>query len=282
MPVHIGLISHSNPDSLGFAELAQKAEALGFESLWCGEHTAIPVHTATPYPGGGPMPDRMKYAPDPLVALAVAAGATRTLRLGTGVCLVPEHEPILLAKQVATLDMISRGRFLFGIGAGWIREESEVFGVDFPHRWKQTREHVQALQALWTQDAPSFSGEYVKFPALWSWPKPAQKPHPPILIAGAQAKAADRIAEYGDGWMPHAMDVDPAAIEAGRKQISAKMGARGRSADTLDITLWGGKPDREDIRRFGDAGVTRYLLVLGAEAPEASLRRLEGIAEKVL
>jgi probable F420-dependent oxidoreductase len=282
MPVKIGIIAHATPDAPDFAALARHAEALGFESLWSGEHTVVPVATSTPYRGGEPMPEAMKRLPDPLVALALAAGATKTLRLGTAVCLVPEHDPILLAKQVATIDALSGGRFHFGIGAGWIREETEVMGGDFAHRWRQTREYVAAMKALWTQDEAAFAGEYVNFPALWAWPKPVQRPHPPILIAGALERAAARVADYGDGWIPHANDVDPAAIAAGRARIAALMRDKGRSPDALDVTVWGGKPERALMAEFADAGTTRILFVFGPGKVSETAGRMENLAGKVL
>jgi alkanesulfonate monooxygenase SsuD/methylene tetrahydromethanopterin reductase-like flavin-dependent oxidoreductase (luciferase family) len=155
-------------------------------------------------------------------------------------------------------------------------------GVDFKRRWSQTREHVLAMKALWTQEEASFDGEYVKFPPLWSWPKPVQWPHPPILIGGELDKAAERIAEYGDGWLPRYILADPAGIETGRKRIAALMRAGGRDPDRLDITLFGCKPDRAIMRRFESAGVTRILFALMPEAPDATLRRLEDLAAKVL
>ncbi|HUJ73723.1 MAG TPA: LLM class F420-dependent oxidoreductase [bacterium] len=282
MAVKIGVCAFATEDGLDFVELARRAEALGFESLWAPEHGTIPVGAATPYPDGGAMPELLKHIGDPLVALAAAAGATHTLRLGTCVSLVPQHDPKTLAKQVATLDLLSHGRLHLGIGAGWLREESETMGVDFKRRWSQTREHVLAMQALWTQEQAAFAGKYVSFPPLWCWPKPLQKPYPPILIGGELAKAAERIAEYGDGWMPRYRAVDPAAVETGRARIAALLRARGRPSDALDVTLWGCKPERAVMRSYEDAGVTRFLLVLRPEEPQASLRRLEDTAEKVL
>ena len=282
MAAKIGLMTFATEDSLDFVELARRAETLGFESLWVPEHPVIPVGFTTPFPGKGPLPEYYKHMPDPFIALAAAAGATRTLRLGTAISLVPEHDPKVLAKQVATLDLMSHGRFHFGIGAGWLREESEVMGVEFKRRWSQTREHVLAMKALWTQDEAAFDGTYVKFPPLWSWPKPVQKPHPPILIGGELDKAAERIAEYGDGWLPRYIATDPAGIAAGRKRIAALYRERGRDPDTLDITLFGCKTDRAVMRRFEQAGVTRILFVLLPEQPEETLRRIEEVAGKAL
>lgn len=282
MAAKIGLMMFATEDSLDFVEQARRAEALGFESIWLPEHPLIPVGFTTQYPGKGPMPEYYKHMPDPFIALAAAAGATQTLRLGTAISLVVEHDPKVLAKQVATLDLMSHGRFCFGIGAGWLREETEAMGVDFKRRWSRTREHVLAMQALWTQEEAGFDGTYVKFPPVWSWPKPVQKPHPPILIGGELDKAAERIAEYGDGWLPRYILADPAGIEAGRKRIAALFRERGRNPDALDITLFGCKTDRAVMRRFEQAGVTRILFVLFPEQPGETLRRMEDLAGRVL
>jgi probable F420-dependent oxidoreductase len=282
MPAAVGIVMFATEDTLPLLDLALRAEVLGFESLWLPEHPVIPVNFATPFPGKGEMPEYYKHMLDPFVALAAVAGATRRLRIGTAISLVPEHDPKVLAKSVATLDLLSQGRFHFGIGAGWLKEESEAMGVDFKRRWSQTREHVLAMKVLWAQGESRFDGEYVKFPPLWSWPKPVQWPHPPILIAGELDKAAERIAEYGDGWLPRYIRTDPAGIKAGRKRIASLMRGRARDPDRLDITLFGCKPDRAEMRRFEDAGVTRILFALMPEAPDATLKRIEDLAAKVL
>ncbi len=282
MAVKFGLMMFATEDSLDLVELARRAEALGFESLWLPEHPVIPVGFKSRFPGRGEMPEYYKHMPDPFVALAAAAGATKTLRLGTAISLIPEHDPKVLAKQIATLDLMSHGRFTLGVGAGWLKEESEVMGVEFKRRWAQTREHVLAMQALWTRDEAEFSGEYVKFPPLWSWPKPVQKPHPPILIGGELDKAAERIAEYGNGWLPRYIAADPAAIEAGRRRIAALFRERDRDPDALDVTLFGCKTDRAVMRSYAAAGVTRILFALFPEPPQETLRRMEELASQVL
>jgi probable F420-dependent oxidoreductase len=280
--LNIGLMMFATEESLDLPAMARQAEALGFESLWLPEHPMIPVGFKTRYPGQGEMPEYYKHMPDPFVALAAAAGATTRLKLGTAISLVPERDPIHAAKQVATLDLVSGGRFLFGIGAGWLREESEAMGVDFPRRWSQTREHVLAMKALWTQPEASYHGRYVNFPPLWSYPKPVQKPHPPILIGGELDQAAARVAEYGDGWLPRHIATNPAGIEAGRRKIEALFRERGRDPSRLDVTLFGCRRDRAEIQRFRDAGVTRILFVLYPEAPQATLERMERLAEVAL
>ena len=191
--------------------LAQKVEELGFESLWAPEHGIIPIDfkvaPATGQQGGIPKfyaEGGINQIIDPLLFLAGAATVTKKIKLGTGICLVPERNPIRLAKEVATLDRISNGRFLFGVGAGWLKGESEILGVDFSSRWKQTREYIDVMKELWTTDISEFHGKYIDFPPLICDPKPVQKPHPPIFVGGELDAAARRIANYGDGWLPRA------------------------------------------------------------------------------
>ncbi len=189
--------------TIGPVQLATEAERRGFASLWFPEHTHIPVGRRTPWPGGGDLPQEYSHTLDPFVALGAAAAVTERLHLGTGICLVAQHDPIVLAKEVATLDLISGGRFLFGIGVGWNEDEMEHHGVDPSRRRAVVREKVLAMKALWTQDEASFDGEFVKFEPSWSWPKPVQQPHPPILMGGAGGPVTYRhIIEYCDGWMP--------------------------------------------------------------------------------
>jgi probable F420-dependent oxidoreductase len=278
----IGLMIFATEETVPLVPLAQAVEKLGFDSLWLPEHPIIPVGFTTPFPGGGEMPDYYKHMPDPFVALAMAAGATTRLKVGTAIHLVPERPVLHAAKEIATLDFLSSGRLLLGIGAGWLREESEVMGVDFPRRWSQTREHILALKKLWTEDEPAFTGKYVNFPKVWSYPKPAQKPHPPILIGGELEKAAVRVAEYGDGWLPRHIAVKPAGLEAGRKRIEALYRERGRDPATLDVTLFGCRTNKEEVCTWFSAGVTRILFVLRPEPIQDTLRRIERIAEVAL
>lgn len=278
----IGLMIFATEDTVNPVTLAQAAEKLGFDSLWLPEHPVIPVGFTTPFPGGGKMPEYYKHMPDPFVTLAAVAGATHTLKVGTAIHLVPERNVLHAAKEIATLDFVSGGRLLLGIGAGWLREESEVMGVDFPRRWTQTREHILAMKKLWTEEEPGFVGRYVNFPKVWSYPKPIQKPHPPILIGGELDKAAVRVAEYGDGWLPRHIAVKPAELEAGRRRIEALYRDQGRDPATLDVTLFGCRPNKDEVRAWFNAGVTRILFVLRPEPPQDTLRRIERIAEVAL
>ena len=200
----IGVALLFAPQPVDPAVVAQKAEALGFDSLWMGEHPIIPVHSTSSAPGssGGPIPDFYSRLVDPFVALARASAVTTRLKLGTGITLVPERNPLLLAKEVATLDYFSKGRFLFGIGAGWNKEETEIMGGNFAHRWTQTREAIEAMKALWANEAAEYHGTYYDFPPVRSFPRPVQQPHPPIFLGGTAQQVFQRTVAYGNGWMP--------------------------------------------------------------------------------
>jgi probable F420-dependent oxidoreductase len=187
---------------INIAELAAALEERGFESLFVPEHTHIPVSRRTPFPGGGELPKRYAHTHDPFVALSFAAAVTKNLRLGTGICLIPERDPIVTAKEVASLDQLSGGRFEFGIGGGWNVEEMENHGARYNTRFKLMRERILAMKALWTQDEADYHGEMVDFDKVWSYPKPAQKPHPPILLGGETDYTLRRVVEYCDGWFP--------------------------------------------------------------------------------
>lgn len=280
--MNIGISSFLTDYSVEVAALARRAEELGFESLWLPEHPILPVNTATPWPGSpdGKIPKVYADIVDPFVALARASAVTTRLKLGTGICLVPERNPLLLAKEVATLDRYSGGRFLFGIGAGWLREETEIMGGDFQHRWSQTREAVQAMKQLWTRTRAEFHGKYYDFPPVYSFPKPAQKPHPPVLLGGMAANVFKRVVEWGDGWMPNR--VTPEQVKQGRAKLDELAQAAGRDPRAIQVTVYGQPPDRDLIRRFEDAGADRVVVRLSTAPEQEALAELEQIAEKVL
>src|ERR687884_1993643 len=202
------------------AFMAKKAEELGFESIWYAEHPAVPVHSTSPFPAtGGAIPWTYSHFTDPYIALARASGVTSTIKLCTGITLVPERNPLLLAKEIASLDRFSGGRFLFGIGAGWLNEETEIMGGDFAHRWGQTREAIRAMQALWSQEMAEFHGTYYDFPPVIAFPKPVQQPHPPIYIgAFGMGNVFRRVITYGNGWMPWMFT--PEQIRQGRARLN--------------------------------------------------------------
>ena len=236
--MQVGIAMFVTDYSIDVVSLAQKAEACGFDSVWLPEHPIIPVHTTTPFPGAtdGVIPPYYAHAMDPFVALAAAAAVTSKIKLGTGICLVPERNPLHTAKEIATLDQISGGRFIFGIGAGWLKEETEIFGANFPRRWGVTREAVLAMKALWTQDEAEFHGDFIDFPPVKSYPKPVQKPHPPILLGGAAKNVLQRVVAYGDGWMPTRMS--PERIQENRNRFNELATAAGRDPATLPIRVF--------------------------------------------
>jgi probable F420-dependent oxidoreductase len=258
--MHLGIFSYNVAYGARPDELARAAEERGFESFWVGEHTHIPAARQTPYPGGEPLPKPYYHMADPFVSLMAAAAATRTIKLGTGICLVVEHDPLVLAKSVATLDWLSGGRVLFGIGGGWNREEMEHHGTPFAKRWRVLRERVLAMKALWTQEEASFHGEFVNFDRAISFPKPVQRPHPPILFGGATDQGRARVVDYCDGWIPVDVLLDdlPAAIA----DLQRKAQAAGRRPDELSVSVFAFKPPTPDaVKRMEDMGVVRVTMV---------------------
>jgi len=190
--------------SMGPAALGQALEERGFDSLWAPEHSHIPLSRESPFPAGGDLPKKYYDVMDPFVTLAAAAAATTRLKVATGICLVVQRDPIQTAKEVATLDQVSGGRFLFGIGAGWNAEEMRDHGTEFASRFRLMQERIEAMKAIWTKSKPEYTGSFVKFPPMMTWPKPVQKPHPPVIVGGAFPFGARRALAYGDGWLPHA------------------------------------------------------------------------------
>jgi probable F420-dependent oxidoreductase len=263
---------------MGPVELGRALEERGFESLWAPEHSHIPLSRQSPFPQGGDLPKKYYDVMDPFVTLSAAAGATRKLRVGTGVCLVVQRDPIQTAKQVASLDQISGGRFLFGIGAGWNAEEMADHGTDFKARFRVMRERVEAMRAIWTKSKPEYSGEFVKFPPMMTWPKPVQKPHPPVIVGGAFPFGARRALAYGDGWLPHARR--PAYGEVlGMLPEFRKMAAEaGRAPDTVPITVFGVAEEADLIKRYRDAGVARIIFNLPAAKADEVLPVLDRCA----
>jgi probable F420-dependent oxidoreductase len=263
--------------------MAQKAEELGFESFWCAEHPVMPVKTTSRFPGSedGVIPETYAHFVDPFVALARASGMTKRIKLATGIVLVPERHPLLLAKEVSTLDLFSGGRFLFGIGAGWLKEETEMLGGDFAHRWTQTRESVLAMKELWTKPEAEFHGKYYDFPPVKSNPKPAQKPHPPVLLGGAAKNVLGRVVAWGDGWLPNR--VTPDQLRERRAMLDRLAKDAGRDPSKLTISVYGQLPDRDLIKRLHDAGATRVVVRPNAVKTDAEMAaQLTKIAETVL
>ncbi len=262
------------------AVLAQKAEELGFESIFVPEHPIMPVNVSSPFPQGGPIPESYSHMMDPFIALSRASAVTSKIMLGTGVCLIPERNPLVLAKVVASLDHFSNGRVLLGIGAGWAKEETELMGGDFTHRWTQTREAVLAMKELWTKDEAEFHGKYYDFPPVLSYPKPVQKPNPPVILGGMARNVLRRVAEYGDGWIPNR--VTPEEIKAGRATLDELAATAGRDPKSIEITVFGRGPDRDEIKGFEDAGVDRAVVRLAGTSTEDAAAQLEEMAQAVL
>ena len=258
-----------DPVSLGRA-----VEGHGFESLFVPEHTHIPTSRRSPFPGGGELPKEYSHTLDPFVALGAVAAATERLMLGTGICLVIERDPITLAKEVASLDFISGGRVLFGIGGGWNREEMENHGTDPTRRWKVLRERIEAMQQIWTEDAAEYHGEFVDFDPIWQWPKPIQKPHPPVIIGGDGANTLQRVVRYGDGWMPIGRRADFKARIDELNRLAAETGR----AD-IPVTIFGAAPKPEVIDAYAEAGVERLLFHLPPAPRDEVLPLLEQRAE---
>ena len=273
--MHKGISIFPTDASITPADLARACEERGFESLWVAEHSHIPVSRRSPFPGGGELPKMYYDVMDPFVCLASAATVTQKLKIATGICLVIQRDPIQTAKEVASLDRISNGRFLFGIGGGWNAEEMEDHGTNFESRWQLLRERVEAMKQIWTQTKAEYHGKLVDFEPMFAWPKPVQKPHPPIHVAGAFPGGARRAVRYGDGWVP---------ILAGKemaKQISAfREMAReaGREPASLEVTLYGYRADGEQVRRAEDAGADRVVLFAPPFAGEEALRWLDSAA----
>lgn len=265
-------------------ELAREMEARGFESLWLPEHTHIPASRKSPWPGGADLPREYWHTLDPFVALGAAAAVTKTLMLGTGICLVIERDPITLAKEVASLDHISRGRVLFGIGGGWNAEEMEHHGTPFAERWKILRERIAAMKAIWTQDEAVFHGKYVNFDKLWSYPKPVQKPYPPILMGGAGPHARQRAADFDGHWMPIGGRAYSEPVAESIADFRARAEKAGRDPAAVTVSIFGVAPDETKVAALREAGVARAVFFVPSATADTVLPLLDGytaVAKKV-
>jgi probable F420-dependent oxidoreductase len=279
--MEIGVSAIISSESMDVAAMAQKAEEVGFRSFWLPEHAIIPVQTTSRYGGtpDGSIPAFMNDMGDPFIGLAMASATTSTIMLGTSVCLVPEHNPLVQAKQIAALDYHSGGRFIFGIGAGWLREETEIMGGDFDHRWSQAREAVEVMKELWTKDEAEYHGRYYDFPPVKVFPKPARKPHPPVLLGGSARNVFKRVVAYGDGWMPVRASAND--IRAGKATLDELAQAAGRDPGSIEILLFGAA-DLDEIKRAEDAGATMATVSIPSSAPGEALPALEKMAEELL
>lgn len=279
----IGFFSYNTEYGMRADNLAQELETRGFESLWVGEHTHIPASRETPFPGGGELPKPYYHMSDPFVTLAMAAAVTKNLKVATGISLVVEHDPIALAKSVATLDHYSGGRFLFGIGGGWNKEEMENHGYPFDRRWKLLRERVEAMKVIWTEEEASYSGEFVNFEKIITNPKPAQAPYPPVLMGGATEMSLKRVARYCDGWMP--IDVllrEPEVMVEKMRQVVSE---EGRDPDTIDLSAFCQRArDADSLKKFRAAGFTRAIIGLPNRGRDEVLKFIDdyiGLGEEI-
>jgi probable F420-dependent oxidoreductase len=282
--MHIGIFAPTTDYAAPTHLLAKACEERGFDSFWVPEHTHIPVSRRSPFPGGGELPMEYSHLNDPFVMLAAAAAVTQRIKLGTGICLVVEHDPIVLAKQVASLDRLSHGRFQFGIGAGWNLEEMQDHGTDPGTRWALLRERVEAMQQIWTQEQAEYHGKYVNFDAMWSWPKPIQKPHPKILLGSGTARGRQRVVESYAGWIPIGMSAQ--ALAAGIEDLRRLARERGRDPDSIEVSFFWPRPEAESLRRLRDLGLARAVLAVPAindmDKLNARLDRYAELAKLVL
>lgn len=275
--MHLGVYIFATDYSMRIDELASALEERNFESLFLPEHTHIPTSRKTPWPGGGELPREYSHTHDPFIALAIAAAATKNLKLGTGICLVPQRDPIVTAKVIASLDQLSAGRFIFGIGAGWNVDEMENHGVVHKTRFRQMREHVLAMKALWSEEEASFHGEFVNFDPVWSYPKPHQQPNPPIILGGETDHTMRRIVEFCDGWLPRPRGGFD--VIKGVQRLKEIADENGRDMSTLSVTVFGAKPDREVLDSYREAGIDRVLFTLPSEGGDKLLPMLDKLAE---
>jgi probable F420-dependent oxidoreductase len=255
--MHLGIAMFPTEYAISPDELASEVEQRGFESIWFPEHTHIPASRRTPWPGGGDLPREYWHTYDPFIALTAAASATTRLRLGTGICLVIERDPIVTAKEVATLDKLSNGRVIFGIGGGWNAEEMENHGTDYKQRWRVLRERALAMKEIWTKDEAEFHGEFVNFDPIWSFPKPVQKPHPPILMGGDGPTTFERVIEFCDGWMPIGLRL--VNVEEKIAALRKRAEEADRDPSSISITIFAANADRKALDGLERAGVERAI-----------------------
>lgn len=269
----IGVYYFATEYSMPLVDLAIELEQRGFDYLFAPEHTHIPSSRKTPWSGGTELPKEYSHTLDPFVGLAAAAAVTKTLRVGTGIALLPQRDPIVTAKAVSTLDLVSNGRFDFGIGAGWNEDELANHGIAYDTRFRVMVDHAKAMQAIWTQDVASYEGEFVKFDKIWSWPKPVQKPHPPILLGGETKHTLRRVVDFCDGWFPRGNAMaDPEAKMQELKVIADEVG---RDMSTLSTIIFRAKPEQAYLQRCTEAGYDGALLALPSADTSTVLKLLD-------
>jgi len=274
--MHFGLTIFPTDYSIQPADLAMEAEARGFESLWLPEHTHIPTSRKSPWPGGAELPKYYYDTYDPFLSLAAAAAVTKQIKLATGICLVVERDPIHTAKEVSTIDRLSGGRFIFGIGGGWNAEEMASHGTAFATRFKLMRERIEAMKTIWSQPKAKFSSEFVNFDEMMQWPKPVQKPHPPIVVGGGFPHAAKRAIAYGDGWIPIGGRSDPLDVLPQFRQMAKDAG---RDPASLSFDVFGAPREPDMLKRYRDSGVDRAIFMLPSKSRDEVLPLLDRSVE---
>jgi probable F420-dependent oxidoreductase len=277
--MHIGVCIFATDYAIRIDELAREAEQRGFESLFVPEHTHIPASRRTPFPGGEPIPKEYSHTHDPFVSLMAAAAATKRLRIGTGICLLIERDTVTTAKSVASLDVLSNGRFEFGVGGGWNIEEMQNHGTDPATRFRRLHEQILAMKAIWTKDSAEFHGKFVDFDPIWSWPKPQQKPHPPILLGGESVHTLQRVVDVCDGWFPRGRA--PQVIGPGIQELKRRAAAAGRDFKSISISVFGAKAEQAALDDYAKAGVTRAILRLPSEGRDQILPLLDQYAKLI-
>jgi probable F420-dependent oxidoreductase len=271
-----GVLMFPTDYSISPVTLGRVAEETGFDSIWFPEHTHIPASRVTPWPGGAELPQEYSHIWDPFVALSAVAATTSRIKLGTGICLVIEHEPIALAKAVASLDYLSGGRVLFGVGAGWNVEEAANHGIEFRRRWKVQRERIEAMKEIWTRDEAEYHGEFVDFDPIWSWPKPAQQGGPPVYVGGDGPGTFKRVVRYGDAWMPIGVRLR-AAIEEKMAELNALAGDAGRAP--IPVTIYGAAPRAEVVNSYIEAGVEAVIFWMPSVPEDQALALIENYTQ---
>ena len=289
--MEIGFLAAMTAAGGDIAEIARATEAAGFESLWIPEHPVIPaaMKTVFPFTEDGKLPEHYGRWADPFIGLAAAAAVTKRIKLGTGICLIPERDTLITAKTVASLDLLSGGRFLFGIGAGWLREETEVMGSRFGTRWKRTREGIEAMRALWTKGTASYEGELVRFESVRCEPRPAQKPYPPVILGAHGPKALERVARSYDGWMPLVQDADQLKRDVATIRKLLKENGRPENAAQISplVEPKGDGPTTDELKRLRDAGADRIILLSQQTVADTAngkaldlIKRFSGVVER--
>jgi len=272
----LGILMFATDYALRPDELACACEERGFESVWFPEHTHIPASRRSPWPVGGELPRDYWHTYDLFVSLMAAAAATQTIKLGSGICLVIERDPLVLAKAVASVDQLSGGRVLFGIGGGWNAEEMAHHGTPFQRRWKVLRERIEAMKLIWTQEAAEYHGEFVNFDPLWSYPKPLQQPHPPILLGTLSTQGLQRVVRYCDGWIPGL--IPPNDLAVAMRTLHALAEQAGRTPRDLPVSIFGVSGEETTLRQYQELGVERAVLAAPSEGREQVLPLLDRYA----